>query len=275
MNTTHHKRGPQNRHPHMKRLLTALFVAAMVLILAVPAFAAEAAADESAPDTEVSTSTPDLTDPPADETDPTPAPTCVSARNIDELQDAIAHANANDVIEITDEILIFPETVLGRADCPVTIRRATDDAYLRFGLPYGGNITVQNITFDGAEVQSPRTFVYVVNPTQTFEKCNFVNCVSENAHAVQVSSDDVIFSDCLFANNRGGMWVHLWLAGGNTVATIENCTFINGYSNDRGSIYSSSPVEILMTGCTITGNVAETRGGGIFLANGSLSAFCP
>ena len=271
MNITHDKRGPHNRHPHRLHLLTALLVAAMVMILTVPAFATEAATGTNTPDTEVSTLAPDLTEPLTDEADPTPAPISGPVRNFDELQDAIAHANANDVIEITGEIIIFPDSVLGRADCPVTIRRATDDAYLKVGLPYGGNIRVQNITFDGAEVQSLYAFVRAANPTQTFEKCSFVNCVSENSHAVEVSSGDVIFSDCYFANNRGGMGVHLWLASGDTRATIENCTFINGYSNDRGSIYVSSPVEILMTGCTITGNVAETRGGGIFLANGSLS----
>ena len=148
MNITHDKRGPHNRHPHRHHLLTALLVAAMVMILTVPTFATEAAGT-NAPDTEVSTLAPDLTESPADgdiespgEADvsaPTPAPTSGPVRNFDELQDAIAHANANDVIEITGEIIIFPDSVLGRADCPVTIRRATDDAYLKVGLPYGGN----------------------------------------------------------------------------------------------------------------------------------------
>lgn len=238
MNITHDKRGPQNRHPHRHHLLTALLVAAMVMILTVPAFAAEAAASTNAPDTDVSTMAPDLAESPSDGdvespgeanvSEATPAPTSGPVRNFYELQDAIAHANANDVIEITGEIIIFPESVLGRADCPVTIRRATDDTYLKVGLPYGENIRVQNITFDGAEVQSLHTFVRAANPTQTFEKCSFVNCVSEDSRAVEVTSGDVIFSDCYFANNRGGMGVHLWLASGNSKATIENCTFING-----------------------------------------------
>lgn len=135
MNITHDKRGPHNRHSHRHHLLTALLVAAMVMLLTVPAFATEAATGTNTPDTEVSTSAPNLTETPTDEADPTPAPISGLVRNFDELQDAIAHANANDVIEITGEIIIFPDSVLGRADCPVTIRRATDDAYLKVGLP--------------------------------------------------------------------------------------------------------------------------------------------
>lgn len=64
MNTTRCKREPQNRRTRRNHFLTALFVAAMVMILTVPVFAAEATVTTSEPDTEVSTSTPDLTEPP-------------------------------------------------------------------------------------------------------------------------------------------------------------------------------------------------------------------
>ncbi len=271
MNTTHHKREPQNRHPHMKRLLTALFVAAMVMILAVPTFAAEATANESAPDTEVSTSTPDLTETPADEADPTPAPTSGPVTTIEELLDAIANANENDVIEFAGEIRTPSESVIGRADYPITIRRATDDACLVLGSTLGGNVRVQNITFDGAEIQSVHPLVYAVSPAQTIEKCNFVNCIAEYSSALRIASGDAFISDCHFDNNKGLSGAHLRLESGGSGATIENCTFTNGYASDRGSVYVGTTQEVFLTGCTISGNVAETEGGGIYLGRGALS----
>ena len=50
MSTTNCKRGSQNRQPHRNHLLTALFVAVMVMLLTLPAFAAETAVSESTPD---------------------------------------------------------------------------------------------------------------------------------------------------------------------------------------------------------------------------------
>ena len=159
MNITYDKRGPQNRHPHRHHLLTALLVAAMVMILAVPAFATDVTGTTSGPGTEVSASTPDLAETPADGDDvfpneADPAPTSGPVTTIEELLDAIAHANENDVIEIDSFIQGPSELVLGRADCPVTIRRASDDAYLMLGSALEGNIKVQNITFDGADRKS-------------------------------------------------------------------------------------------------------------------------
>lgn len=266
MNITHDKRGPHNRHPHRNHLLTALLVAAMVMILSVPAFATDVTGTTSEPGTEVSASTPDLAETPADEADPTPAPTSGPVTTIEELLDAIANANENDVIEFAGEIRTPSESVIGRADCPITIRRATDDACLVLGSTLGGNVRVENITFDGAEIQSVHTLVYGVSPMQTIEKCNFVNCISEYGSALCVAYGDAYISDCHFDNNKGLSGAHLRLEGSN--ATVENCTFTGGYASDSGSIFLGTTANL--TGCTISRNAAGEQGGGICISRGSV-----
>lgn len=266
MNITHDKRGPHNRHPHRHHLLTALLVAAMVMLLTVPAFATEAAGT-NAPDTEVSTLAPNLTEPPADEANPTPAPTSDPVTTFEELQDAIAHANANDVIELGAYISTTPsELVLGRADCPVTIRRASNDACLILGSTLEGNIKVQNITFDGAELHASYPFVSSSSPMQIFENCNFVNCITEIGGTLSITVGEAFISDCHFSNNKGLSGAHLSVSG--RKATIENCTFTDGYASDKGSVSLAPNEEAFLTGCTVSGNTAENRGGGVFVGSG-------
>ena len=160
MNTTNCKRGSQNRHPHRNHLLTALFVAAMVMLLTLPAFAAETALSESKPDAEVPISAPDLLENPTDEDGTTidevgaTEPTLGPVSTLEELLDAIANANANDVIEFDASIQAYSGSnlVLGRADCPVTLRRTTSEARLSLGSLEVEDVIVQNITFDGAGI---------------------------------------------------------------------------------------------------------------------------
>ena len=165
MNSTHNKRGIQRRYPRRNHFLIALFVAVVVMISTVPAFAVDATANTSTPDAEVSISTPDLVESPTDgdgalpgETglsEPTPETTSGPVTTFEGLLDAIARANANDVIEF-DGYIQAPSSgvVLGRADCPVTIRRATSEAYILLWDNGEGNTKVQNITFDGAGIQA-------------------------------------------------------------------------------------------------------------------------
>ena len=165
MNTTNCKRGSQNRQPHRNHLLTALFVAVMVMLLTLPAFAAETAVSES---------TPDWLENPADEngtfidevgaTEPTLGP----VSTLEELLDAIANANANDVIEFDASIQAYSGSnlVLGRTDCPVTLRRTTSEARLTLGDLEVEDVIIQNITFDGAGIQSYAPILFVRSPSQ-------------------------------------------------------------------------------------------------------------
>lgn len=247
MGTTHCKRGSQNRCPHRNHFLTALLIAAMVMILTLPAFAVEAPAT-NAPDTEVSVSMPDLLENSADENGPftdeagnseaTPESPSDPVSTFEELLDAIAHANENDVIEFDAFIQTPSELVLGRADCPITIRRATSEAWLILGEADVGNIKVQNITFDGAGIQSQFALVYSDSPTQIYERCNFVNCISESMPALESANGDAFISDCHFANNRGSLGTHFRTDGRR--ATIENCTFTDGYDIYQGPVFICS-----------------------------------
>ena len=282
MKTTRCERGSLNRYPHWNHFLTALFVAVMVMISTVPAFAVEATANTREPDAEISISTPDLVEPSADEvgafpdevdevSEPTPEPSAISVSTFEELLDAIAHANENDVIELSTCISDTPtELVLGRADCPVTIRRATSEARLILGTFTAGNIKVQNITFDGAGIQATWPFVSSSSPTQIFVDCNFVNCVAENGvSALSIGGEEAFISDCQFANNTGGVGAHFRTDGRR--ATIENCTFTGGYAIYKGPVFICTTEETLIIGCTISGNAAVEQAGGVYVGSGALS----
>lgn len=276
MNTTNCKRGSQNRHPHRNHLLTALFVAAMVMLLTLPAFATETALSESKPDAEVPISAPDLLENPTDEDGTTidevgaTEPPLGPVSDYDELIAAIAHANENDVIEFDATIYTPTGSVLGRDDCPITIRRATSNARFILGDSRGENIKVQNITFDGAGIPGEYPFVYSNTPTQIFENCNFINYISEFSSALETGtgSDTHIFN-CHFDNNTGRMGAHIHFSG--RKVTIENCTFIGGFASDIGSVYIRATEKSFLTECTISGNAAGNLGGGIYIDGGEVS----
>lgn len=276
MNTTHYKQGSQTRYPRWNHFLAALFIAAMVMISTVPAFAVEATASTSTPDTEVSVPTSNLVENPADDpgeavdSEPSPTSTSGPVSTLEELLDAIAHANANDVIELGTYITNTPtELVLGRTDCPVTIRRTTSEVCLYLGDYSGGNIKIQNITFDGAGIQSEFPFVYTSSPSQFFMNCNFVNCAGGSA--LEATGNDAHLSNCHFDNNAGQLGAHIRLCCRNT--TIENCTFTGGFASDSGSVYMRTEGKTYMSECTISGNSAGTLGGGIYVEGGELSVF--
>ena len=281
MNYKHSNRGSQNKYPHWNHFLTALFVAAMVMISTVPAFAIEATANTSEPDAEISISTPDPVELPADEnvvfpdnadgSEPIPASASDPVSNLEELLDAIANANANDVIEFDASIQAYSvsDLVLGRADCPVTIRRTTSETYLQLGDSSGGSVTVQNITFDGAGIQSEYPFVYSSSPTQIFVDCNFVNSLS-TALATGYGGD-IQISNCRFENNTGEFGSHIQL--GCRSARIWCCTFTDGFASDRGPVYMRTQGKTEMTSCTISGNAAGKLGGGIYIEGGELIVY--
>lgn len=266
MNTTNCKRGSQNRHPHRNHLLTALLVAVMVMLLTLPAFAAEAAVSES---------TPDWLENPAGEdgsvTDEVGAtePTLGPVSTLEELLDAIANANANDVIEFDASIQAYSGSnlVLGRTDCPVTLRRTTSEARLTLGDLEVEDVIIQNITFDGAGIQSYAPILFVRSPSQFITDCNFINCIGGAALEIDYNCDTNI-QLCNFANNTGTSGSHIRL--GCRSAHIWGCTFTDGFASDRGPVYMRTQGRTELSGCTISGNAAGTMGGGIYLEGGEL-----
>ena len=238
----------------------------MVMLLTLPAFAAETAVSES---------TPDWLENPADEngtfidevgaTEPTLGP----VSTLEELLDAIANANANDVIEFDASIQAYSGSnlVLGRADCPVTLRRTTSEARLSLGSLEVEDVIVQNITFDGAGVQSYSPILFVSSPSQFITDCNFINCIGGAALEIDYNCDTNI-QLCNFANNTGISGSHIRL--GCRSAHIWGCTFTDGFASDRGPVYMRTQGRTELSGCTISGNAAGTMGGGIYLEGGEL-----
>lgn len=238
----------------------------MVMLLTLPAFAAETAVSES---------TPDWLENPADEngtfidevgaTEPPLGP----VSTLEELLDAIANANANDVIEFDASIQAYSGSnlVLGRADCPVTLRRTTSEARLSLGSLEVEDVIVQNITFDGAGVQSYSPILFVSSPSQFITDCNFINCIGGAALEIDYNCDTNI-QLCNFANNTGTSGSHIRL--GCRSAHIWGCTFTDGFASDRGPVYMRTQGRTELSGCTISGNAAGTMGGGIYLEGGEL-----
>ena len=236
------------------------------MLLTLPAFAAETAVSES---------TPDWLENPADEngtfidevgaTEPTLGP----VSTLEELLDAIANANANDVIEFDASIQAYSGSnlVLGRTDCPVTLRRTTSEARLSLGSLEVKDVIVQNITFDGAGVQSYAPILFVSSPSQFITDCNFINCIGGAALEIDYNCDTNI-QLCNFANNTGTSGSHIRL--GCRSAHIWGCTFTDGFASDRGPVYMRTQGRTELSGCTISGNAAGTMGGGIYLEGGEL-----
>lgn len=238
------------------------------MLLTLPAFAAETAVSESTPDWLENPAGEDGTV--TDEVGATES-TLGPVSTAEELLDAIAHASENDVIEFDAAIQMpYNELVLGRADCPITIRRAIPEARLLLGDFTAGNIKVQNITFDGAGIRAIWPFVSSSSPIQIFEKCNFVNCVAENGEAaLSVGDGEVFISDCHFSNNIGGVGAHF--RTNSRRATIENCTFTDGYAIYKGPVFIMTTEETLMIGCTVSENSAGEQAGGVYVGRGALS----
>ncbi|MDE7243662.1 MAG: Ig-like domain-containing protein, partial [Oscillospiraceae bacterium] len=72
-----------------------------------------------------------------------------------------------------------------------------------------------------------------------------------------------------FSNNSGSMGAHFYV--GCDKATIENCTFTNGYASTYGSVIVCPKKEALLIGCTISGNAAEEEGGGLYVGGEEVS----
>lgn len=236
------------------------------MLLTLPAFAAETAVSESTPDWLENPSGEDGTV--TDEVGAT-EPTLGPVSTLEELLDAIANANANDVIEFDASIQAYSGSnlVLGRTDCPVTLRRTTSEARLTLGDLEVEDVIIQNITFDGAGIQSYAPILFVRSPSQFITDCNFINCIGGAALEIDYNCDTNI-QLCNFANNTGSFGAHIRL--GCRSAHIWGCTFTDGFASDRGPVYMRTQGRTELSGCTISGNAAGTMGGGIYLEGGEL-----
>ena len=254
------------KHP-WKRLIAAM-LAALLIGQIIPAYAVE-------PDGEPET-TPQATESPATAPDDVGADTdvpepeapvegpemaFVTVSTLEELLQAIDEAEAGATIGVGCEITCPDETTLGNPDKLVTIQRTAPEGTICFTNGDGtGSATIQNIIFDGGNVESFNNFVSSAL-SATFTGCSFVNVNSTGGIALAFENGRNTLTGCTFNHNTGLLGSHLRIS---TTATIDNCTFTNGAATLRAGAILIPSGSVTMTGCTITGNHAAELGGGIW-----------
>ena len=167
--------------------------------------------------------------------------TTVGVSTYQELLTALENAENGGEILITDYITINVESryqILGNNSKRVTLKRASDNVGIYITSPnYQNTLQVQNLIFDGAEIQANTSMVFI-DTNAIFRNAEIKNC-SSIASAVEIS-------------------------GGNV--SIDNCIFRNGIATYKGGAIQFGAVGRINTisDCEITGNSAGTYGGGIF-----------
>lgn len=258
------------KHSFWNRLLAALLLAVMLVTQTTTAFAAVEGTEPTEPNTiqvqPAATSTENAeegTDTTDDES-PSEGPQTAlqTVFTLEELLQAIEQAEAGATIGVGCEIRCMEDVSLGSPDKVITIKRIAPEGHVAFCSDYGtGNAMIQNIIFDGAEIESSYSFV-ICNVPGDFNNCSFVNCFGGNGAGLYLTGRNVTLDDCKFENNRGQMGAHLRIDCGNV--TMENCTFTGGTATIKGGAIMNMADSLTMTGCTIKDNTSTQHGGGIW-----------
>lgn len=257
----------------LNSLLALCLIVAMMALQAVPALALEDG--NTATPTETATGEPQTSPTPTGDAEgdnnPTPEEnppegqeTALTASTLEELLQAIDQAEAGAIIGVGCEIVCPDGTILGSPDKAVTIQRTAPESHIIFDNGDGtGSATIQNITFDGAGVESFFSYV-VASLSATFTNCSFINCSGADGAALIISNRNTTLNGCTFDDNSGQQGAHLRIDSGS--ATIQNCTFTNATATGKGgAIINCTDQKVTLTGCTITGNSTSAQhGGGIW-----------
>ncbi len=140
-----------------------------------------------------------------------------------------------------------------------------------------GDVTMQNLTINGAAYGAKRGGGLYVEGTLTAENVTFVNCHSykqsgqygNGGGAVYVSGGTFAATGCTFMDNAvdaigsGGAV----LAQGGSV-TLTNCTFSGNSAPHGGAVAAYSSAALTMTGCTFSGNDAAYGGNDVYVYDG-------
>ena len=192
---------------------------------------------------------------------PTTPPVEVS--NYGEFMTAIINAENGDVIDAMGVIEIPAASYQNDMGKNITLRRGTADGRIIIKYEAGAfDTTLGGFTFDGGNLTADAPYIGVEH-NAVFQGVSIINCVSNgNGGAVSVTDSTVSFTDCVFDNNKCGLYGgHLHISGMSNV-TIENCTFTNGYAPMNGGAINNLAT-CTITSSTIAGNACDGSGGGI------------
>ncbi|MCD7903085.1 MAG: S-layer homology domain-containing protein, partial [Oscillospiraceae bacterium] len=140
-----------------------------------------------------------------------------------------------------------------------------------------GDVTMQNLTIDGAAYGAKRGGGLYVEGTLTAENVTFVNCHSykqsgqygNGGGTVYVSGGTFAATDCTFMDNAVdaiGSGGAVLAQGGS--ATLTNCTFSGNSAPHGGAVAAYSSAALTMTGCTFSGNDGTYGGNDVYVYDG-------
>lgn len=187
----------------------------------------------------------------------------VIVSNYSQLYSEMLKANDGDVIGIDNCITVLADNeVIGDSDKCVTIVRINDAAYFELAAK---NVTVQNIIFDGKNIDAGYSMVRV-NSDTIFKDSSFQNCNTySNGGGIFALGGNVTITNCTFFNNSASTGGHIAIWNDAKV-DISESTFENGCAVEKGgAILNDSVVPYSsITGSLIHNNSAGICGGGIY-----------
>ena len=159
------------------------------------------------------------------------------------------------------------------------------------GIDNQGTLTLNNVTLSGnsgyvIENNGGLTVNFGIFTSNTGDD---IYCSIENSGNLAVNfstfasnsggginnSGTMTVANCTFDNNVAGSAVGIYNGGSSAVGTISNSTFYDNTSNDGdGAITSSNDNAggiLTVTDCTIVGNAAYNKGGGIYNDGGTVN----
>lgn len=256
------------KHSFWNRLLAALLLAVMLVTQTTTAFAAGEGTEPTEPNTiqvqPAATSTENAeegTDTTDDES-PSEGPQTAlqTVFTLEELLQAIEQAETGATIGIGGEIVCPDGTVLGDTYKRVTLQRtAPEGRFASYSADGTGNVIIQNISFDGDNIEATSPF-FKASISTAFSECRFSNC---KAGAVEADNGDQFFAYCTFENNLAQYGAHIRIDNG--TANMINCVFSGGTASIRGgAIAVFTDQEVTLEKCAIFGNTSAQHGGGIW-----------
>ncbi|MFM9107033.1 MAG: hypothetical protein ACKOWF_10095, partial [Chloroflexota bacterium] len=150
---------------------------------------------------------------------------------------------------------------------------SNDGGAIDIVLGTGGTATISDCTFTGNTASNGGGAITTNSPT-TITGCTFSgNDAVDGSAIIYRDGSAGAISGCTFTDNTSDTYGCILIGEGNAVPTtvnITDCTITGntGYSG-AGIAYFTAGGTI--SGCTISGNTAGDRGGGVFIAGGNVT----
>lgn len=188
----------------------------------------------------------------------------VTVSNSEDLVAAIENAAESDVIGVDGKIAIEASVILGDENKKLTLQKVSPNSYIYINTGY--SVSIQNITFDGAELEGTQAFLQSDSYAEV-TNCTFQNHLSTGNGAVAIWNGEMKFTNCTFQNNSAFQGAAINVSG-MCKADFESCTFKNNQATMGGGAITNNG-EVVLKQCLLTENTADI--GGAIRNNGLLT----